>query len=90
MYLIKLVKSTVLNVLNYLKVEQYTTKEMKCKGDYALTTNFYSKYLVVLVCYRDFGTINTKRVSNWKILRVIRRYLCIYLRKKVKNPSHFE
>ena len=33
MYLIKLVKSTVLNVLNYLKVEQYTTKEMKCKGD---------------------------------------------------------
>ena len=35
MYLIKLVKSTVLNVLTYLKVEQYTTKEMKCKGDYA-------------------------------------------------------
>ena len=34
MYLIKLVKSTVLNVLTYLKVEQYTTKEMKCKGDY--------------------------------------------------------
>ena len=33
MYLIKLVKSTVLNVLTYLKVEQYTTKEMKCKGD---------------------------------------------------------
>ena len=34
MYLIKLVKSTVLNVLTYLKVEQYTTKEMKCKEDY--------------------------------------------------------
>ena len=28
--------------------------------------------------------LNTKRVSNWKILRVIRRY---YLEKKVKNPS---
>ncbi len=26
--------STVLNVLTYLKVEQYTTKEMKCKEDY--------------------------------------------------------
>ena len=34
MYLIKLVKSTVLNVLNYLTVEQYTTNEMKCKEDY--------------------------------------------------------
>ena len=40
MYLIKLVKSTVLNVLNYLTVEQYTTKEMKCKGDYVVRPRY--------------------------------------------------
>ena len=34
--------------------------------------------------YLFMELLNTKRVSNWKILRVIRRY---YLEKKVKNPS---
>ena len=33
----KVSKSTVLNVLNYLKVEQYYEKEMKCEGLFTCT-----------------------------------------------------
>ena len=57
MYLIKLVKSTVLNVLTYLKVEQYTTKEMKCKGDYAVYCTVPGRF-----CLRLDERVKARRV----------------------------